>query len=162
MRTTVLAAWLAAAGLALGCGGKQAAPEAHYDVHAGSGSAADHDGAEPDHDMDHGVGIAEVDGFHAQLEPIMHATGDAQKTDACAKTAALKDAAFQVVGRAKGDHAAWEDQATALAAAVDGLGKACTGGGDVAAALGAVHDAFHAVLAAASAKTEPEPAAGGD
>jgi len=162
MRTTILTAWLAVAGLTLGCGGKTHAPERQYDVHAdGSGSAA-HEGAEPDHDMDHGVGIAQVDGFHAQLEPIMHATGDAQKTAACAKAAALKDAAFQVVGRARGDHAAWEDKATALATAVDDLAKACSGGGDVEAALGAVHDAFHGVLSAVTGKTEPPPTSGND
>ena len=141
MRTSALAACLAAAGLALGCGGKQA-PEPHYDVHS-HGVGEKHD-IEEEH---HGVGIAEIDGFHDQLDPLVHApAGDQRKADTCKAAGSMKDDAFQIVGRARADHAAWEGNANALVQAVDALGAACTGGGDVDKALAGVHDAFHGLI----------------
>src|SRR5262249_58024539 len=82
-------------------GGGKAAPDKMYDSHASAAGEA-HDG-EPEH---HGVGIAEIDSFHATLAPIWHASAGPERTQrACAAVPTMRDQAGQIVGRARGDHA---------------------------------------------------------
>jgi hypothetical protein len=126
------------------CGGK-AAPEKTYDSHAAA--AGESHAMEGEH---HGVGVAEIDSFHATLAPIWHAPAGPERTrHACAAVPTMRDQATQIVGRARGDHAGWEGNASNLATAVGALSDACGKGGGVDDALGGVHTAYHAVMEAA-------------
>lgn len=144
MRTWIVAFVLAAAA----CGGKTT-PEQPYDTH--SHGVGEHHDMEMEH---HGVGVAEIDSFHETLAPVWHApAGPERSKNACAAVPKMKEQAAAIVGRARADHAGWEGNANALAGAVDKLGAACAAGAtDLDADFGAVHDAYHALMAAAMGK----------
>ncbi len=142
---TAIPALLVACSIAA-CGGKTR-PEQTYDVHS-HGVGEKHD-IEEEH---HGVGVAEIDKFHDTLAPIWHApAGDDRKHNACTAVPTMKDQAALIVGRARTDHAGWEGNGNALAAAVTKLGTVCAdptlAGFDDA--FGAVHDAYHGLMESA-------------
>ena len=129
------------------CGGAAVAPERPSDP-PGHGVGEHHD-METEH---HGVGVAEIDSFHATLAPIWHSDpGDARTQRACDAVPHMKEQATAIVGRARADHAGWEGDGTALVAAVGKLGDACavTARPDFDAAFAGVHDAYHALMESA-------------
>jgi hypothetical protein len=144
MRTLTFALLVAAAAA---CGGKdKAAPATSTTTSGPHGSAP-----EGDH-----VGMsAEMTRFHDVLRPRWHADAGPQRvTDTCAAIPQFKaeaDAIAQATPPREAHADTWTTATRALVAAVDELATACAGGDSAGFedAFRKVHDAFHALMAAA-------------
>lgn len=97
---------------------------------------------------------APVTAYHDVLAPLWHSdAGAARDTRTCEQAATLGERAtavhaMPVPERAQAQEAAWRSAVTQLVTTTTALGAACgaTPRGDIAAALGAVHTAFHGLL----------------
>lgn len=95
---------------------------------------------------------APVTAYHDILAPLWHSdAGAARDARTCEQAATLGERASAVQAMPvpeRAQEAAWRSAATQLATTTSALGAACgaTPRGDIAAALGAVHTAFHGLL----------------
>ena len=110
-------------------------------------------GGERGHRHHHDLPAA-VTAYHDVLAPLWHSdAGAARDTRTCEQAATLGERAAAVQAmpvpeRAQSQEAAWRSAVTQLVGTTSALGTACgaTPRGDIAAALGAVHTAFHGLL----------------
>jgi len=131
----------AAALIGLGCGGSATrTQDAHQAISEGEGGSCPrhggHGGCNCRHGHGHGEQAGPVGEFHEAIAPLWHAPAGPERTDrTCAAVPDLRTRAA-AVGSER------------LTAAVEDLGTACGADGrpDFEAKLGAVHEAFHAVM----------------